>query len=56
MAQKLSFWARWGTSCGMEFDADTFFERHLQWDYLRGYVDSRPSQPWTQFYAGQHPQ
>ena len=54
MAQKLSFSARWGTSCGMEFDADKFFEKHLQWEYLRGYVDSRPSQPWTQFYAGQH--
>ncbi|KYK34634.1 MAG: hypothetical protein AYK19_22570 [Theionarchaea archaeon DG-70-1] len=54
MAENLSFWARWGNSCGMEFDADTFLDNHPQWDYLRGYLFSRSSQDWTQFSAGQN--
>jgi len=53
MAENLSFWARWGSSCGMEFDAETFLDEHPQWDYLRGYLFSRPPQPWTEFCAGE---
>ena len=53
MANNMSFWARWGNSSGMEFDAEKFLDEHIQWDYLRGYLDSRPSRPWTEFQAGE---
>ncbi|MBU7048090.1 MAG: hypothetical protein HXS54_16775 [Theionarchaea archaeon] len=53
MAEKLSFWARWGNSCGMPFNAEKFLFDHPQWEYLRGYLFDRPSQDWTQFSAGQ---
>lgn len=53
MAKKLSFVARWGNSSGMPFDADKFLAEHPQWSYLAGYLFDRPSQPWTEFHAGQ---
>lgn len=53
LARKMSFWARWGNSSGMPFYADKFFAEHIQWEHLKGYIKSRPSQPWTLFKAGQ---
>jgi len=53
MAQKLSFWARWGTSCGKPFIAKEFLKKHPQWMYLDGYLFDRPQQEWTPFSAGQ---
>jgi hypothetical protein len=53
LARQMSFWARWGNSSGLAFDADKFFAEHIQWEDLKGYVKSRPSQPWTLFKAGQ---
>ena len=53
LARNMSFWARWGNSSGLAFDADKFFAEHIQWEHLKGYVKSRPSQPWTLFKAGQ---
>lgn len=55
MAENLSFWARWGNSCGMPFDAHKFLDKHPQWNYLEGYLFSRPHQDWTKFSAGQKP-
>jgi hypothetical protein len=52
LAGGLGFWARWGNSCGASFDADRFLAEHTQWNYLKGYLRSRPSQPWTFFRAG----
>lgn len=52
LAGKLSFWARWGNSCGMPFDAGRFLEQHVQWDYLQGYLKDRPSRPWAFFNSG----
>jgi hypothetical protein len=49
MAQEMSFWARWGSSCGIPFDAQKFLQEHRQYDYLKGYLKSRPTQPWTVF-------
>ena len=51
MAQQLSFAARWGRSCGAPFVAADFFAAHPQWNYLDGYLDDRPTQPWTVFRA-----
>jgi hypothetical protein len=55
MAENLSFWARWGNSAGMPFNASQFLGEHIQWRYLKGYLKDRPTQPWTQFNAKEHP-
>jgi len=49
MAQDMSFSARWGNSSGIPFNAETFLLEHSQWNYLKGYLKDRPSQPWTIF-------
>lgn len=53
MARDLSFWARWGSSSGLPFDASDFLAAHPQYDYLEGYLHDRPTQPWSLFRAGQ---
>jgi hypothetical protein len=53
LAEQLSFWARWGSSSGMPFDAEDYFNEHKQWDHLKGYIKDRPTQPWTLFAAGE---
>jgi hypothetical protein len=54
MAKNMSFVARWGSSCGMPFDANKFLEQHPQFDWMRGILKDRPTQPWTEFKAGEH--
>jgi hypothetical protein len=49
MAQEMTFWAKWGSSCDIPFDAEKFFKAHRQYNYLSGYLKSRPTQPWTVF-------
>jgi len=44
---ELSLWCRWGSSCGMDFNADSFLKKNPQFDYLKPYLKDRPSQPWT---------
>jgi hypothetical protein len=53
LAKKMSFWARWGSSCGMSFDAKKFLAAHRQWQHLDGFLFDRPGQPWKLFAAGQ---
>ncbi len=53
LAADLSFWARWGSSSGMAFDADEHLIEHPQWDHLEGYLKDRPTQPWALFTAGE---
>ncbi len=53
LAKKMSFWARWGNSSGMPFYAEGFLKRHIQWEYLRGYLKDRPSEPWVLFKASE---
>ena len=53
LASDLSFWARWGNSSGMPFDAAEFLAEKIQWSHLDGYLNDRPSQPWTLFTAGE---
>ncbi len=53
LAKKLSFWARWGSSSGMPFDAQAFLSKHAQFSYLKGYLKDRPTQPWILFKAGE---
>jgi len=51
MAKDFSFWARWGSSSGMAFDAKKFLAEHTQYSHLEGYLKDRPTQPWTLFRA-----
>ncbi len=53
LAKNLSFWARWGSSSGMPFDAGAYLAKHIQWNYLDGYLKDRPTQPWTLFETGE---
>jgi hypothetical protein len=53
MAKQMSFIARWGSACGIPFDAKTFLEKHQQFDWMNGLLKDRPSQPWTSFKAGE---
>lgn len=53
LAKGLSFWARWGNSSGLPFDAQKFLAEHIQWSHLEGYLKDRPSQPWGIFKAGE---
>lgn len=50
--QNMSMWARYGRADGVAFDAEEHFRQHPQWAWQRGYLQSRPSQPWTYFDNG----
>jgi len=49
----MSFAARWGSGCGMAFDANKFLEEHPQFDWMKDILKSRPSEDWTVFEAGE---
>jgi hypothetical protein len=51
MAKNMSFWARWGSSSGLPFDASEFLKEHIQYSDLKGYLKDRPTRPWTIFAA-----
>lgn len=53
MAKQMSFVARWGSACGMPFDAKAFLEKHQQFDWMNDLLKDRPAQPWTTFKAGE---
>ncbi len=53
MAKKMSFAARWGSSCGTPFNAEKFLEAHQQFDWMTGLLQSRPKEPWVTFRAGE---
>jgi hypothetical protein len=52
MAGKMSFAARWGTACGMNFDAGRYLADHPQFDWMQEILQRRPSEPWTEFRGG----
>jgi hypothetical protein len=51
MAKRMAFTARWGSACGMPFNAAQFLEAHPQFDWMAGLLKDRPTQPWTEFRA-----
>jgi hypothetical protein len=53
MAKQMSFVGRWGSACGIPFDARVFLEKHQQFDWMDGLLKDRPAQPWTSFTAGE---
>ena len=53
MAKEMSFVARWGSACGLPFNAKAYLEKHPQFDWMNGLLKDRPTQPWTTFRAGE---
>ena len=53
MAKQMSLAARWGSACGLAFDAKKFLASHPQFGWLKDILKSRPSQPWVEFRAGE---
>jgi hypothetical protein len=53
MARKMSFTARWGSGCGTPFSAKQFLQAHPQFDWMTHILKDRPSEPWTDFRAGE---
>jgi hypothetical protein len=53
MAKQMSFAARWGSACGLEFDADKFLSQHPQYNWMKDVLYDRPSQPWAVFKSGE---
>jgi hypothetical protein len=53
MAKNMSFAARWGSACGLPFDANIYLTAHPQFDWMQDFLKNRPSLPWTQFRAGE---
>ncbi|MBI5836808.1 MAG: phospholipase [Candidatus Eisenbacteria bacterium] len=53
LARRMSFAARWGAACGRAFDATAFLKANPQFEWMRDILDSRPSQPWVEFTAGE---
>jgi len=49
MIKDMSFMARWGSSCGTPFSTAEFCDKNRQWNYLKPFLNDRPSQPWTRF-------
>ena len=49
MAKKMSFMAKFGSSCDIPFDKDEFCKQHRQYAKFCPYLQSRPVQPWTIF-------
>jgi hypothetical protein len=48
-ARKMSFWAKYGSSCNIPFNSKKFFNKHRQWKNQAPFVFDRPNQPWTLF-------
>jgi hypothetical protein len=55
MAKAMSFAARWGSADGSAFDAPAFLAAHPQFDWQKGYLKSRPAEPWVEFKSGEAP-
>ncbi|MBI1841585.1 MAG: hypothetical protein HYR88_12130 [Verrucomicrobia bacterium] len=53
MASNMSFAARWGSACGRAFNADRFLRAHPQFDWMKGVLSDRPSEPWADFQSGE---
>jgi hypothetical protein len=53
LAKQMSFMARWGSACGIPFDANAFLKAHSQYYWMDGLLKNRPTQQWTIFKAGE---
>jgi hypothetical protein len=51
MARNWQFWAKWGSSCNIGFDANDFLQKHTQYDWMEGHLTDLPAESWTIFPA-----
>ncbi|MFA6119145.1 MAG: C45 family peptidase [Parachlamydiales bacterium] len=49
LAKNMKLIGRFGRPCGKSFNADKFLRKHPQWNWQKGYLLDRPSQPWCDF-------
>ena len=49
MGKNMQVLMRYGSSCGMDFNASYFCNMNKQWLYQLPYLMNRPTQPWTLF-------
>jgi hypothetical protein len=49
LAKAMGLSARFGRADGAPFDAVEFLQQNPQWNWQKGYLKSRPTQPWTFF-------
>jgi hypothetical protein len=49
LAREMGLWGRFGRADGAPFDAEEFLRIHSQWNWQKGYLKSRPAQPWALF-------
>ena len=49
LCKTMSFYGRWGSSCGTPFIVKDYIKRNMQWKRYQPYLNDRPSQPWTLF-------
>jgi hypothetical protein len=49
LVKEMTFYGRYGNSCGMAFNKDEFCKKHIQFANYRDYLKDRPTQPWTKF-------
>ena len=54
LASKMSFMARFGSSCGTPMIVEDFCDKHRQWAYLKPYLRDFPSEEWTKFTTTHH--
>jgi hypothetical protein len=47
--RNMSFWARYGRSCGEPFEVKSFINKNRQYKMFEPYLRDRPSEPWTLF-------
>jgi len=45
----MKMWGRYGRADGVEFNAKDFMDQHPLWKWMDGYLQDRPTQPWTLF-------
>ena len=45
----LKMWGRYGRADGVEFVAKDFMDQPPLWKWMGGYLEDRPTQPWTLF-------
>ena len=53
LAKQMTFVARWGSGCGTPFDANEFLEKRPQFEWMRGILRNRGSNPWVTFHTGE---
>jgi hypothetical protein len=52
MQKNMSFVARYGHNCGIDFIAATFLKTHPEYNWQKPYLQDMKAGPWTAFRPG----